>query len=151
MSQKYRQNVAGILQRPEDGSILVCERLQPAGAWQFPQGGIDKGESAEEALEREMEEEIGLKAGDYEVVEWREGYRYKFPGERLMRGKYCGQEQTYFLCRLTAEESAIRLDRHKPEFSSYQWIQPAEFDPEWLPDFKREVYASVLRDFFGVA
>ena len=151
MSVKYRPNVAGILQRSEDGCILVCERLSPPGAWQFPQGGIDEGESPEEALEREMEEEIGLTAGDYEVLEQRGGYRYRFPGAVLKWGKYGGQEQVYFLCRLKADDSAIRLDRHKPEFSAVQWIRPDEFDLGWLPDFKREVYASVLRDFFGVA
>ena len=150
MSQKYRPNVAGILQRKSDGKILICERINVRGAWQFPQGGVDDGESHEEALVREMEEEIGLSAADYEVVEWREGYRYKFPGKRLKWGRYRGQEQTYFLCKFNGSDSAIRLDLHKPEFSSFKWIRPKDFDLAAVPEFKRGVYADVFRDFFDV-
>lgn len=151
MSVEYRPNVAGILQRPSDGSILICERLSPPGAWQFPQGGVDKGESPEQALRRELEEEVGIKEADYEVVEQRGGYRYEFPGGVLKWGKYGGQEQTYFLCRLKLADVAIDVDRPHREFSSYRWIRPEEFELGWLPLFKREVYAAVLQDFFGIA
>lgn len=150
MDFKFRPNVAGILERPEDGRILIAERVDVAGAWQFPQGGVDEGEDLETAIVREMEEEIGLKASDYEVVEQRGGYRYTFPEERMKRGKYQGQEQTYFRCRFLGDESAISLDHHNQEFSSYRWILPEEFDLAWLPEFKRKVYANVLRDFFGI-
>lgn len=150
MELKFRPNVAGILERPVDGHILIGERLGVSGAWQFPQGGIDKGESPEEALSREMEEEIGLSAGDYEIIEWRAGYRYQFPKGKVKWGKFVGQEQTYFLCRLTGDEASIRLDQHKQEFARIRWILPADFKLGWVPEFKRDVYARVLRDFFGI-
>jgi putative (di)nucleoside polyphosphate hydrolase len=150
MASKYRPNVAGILERPEDGRIFIGERFDVPGAWQFPQGGIDKGESEEDAFFREMEEEIGLKPSDYEVVEKRAGYRYKFAKGRVKWGKYRGQEQTYFHCKLVADVSAIQLDLHNQEFSRFRWILPAEFDLGWLPEFKRGVYAAVLHDFFGI-
>ena len=150
MDPKFRPNVAGILQRQEDGRILIGERLNVEGAWQFPQGGVDEGESSEEALVREMWEEIGLAPSEFEVVECRGGYRYKFPHGKVKWGEFVGQEQTYFLCRLCGEESAIRLDRHKQEFSQIRWILPEEFDLAWLPSFKRDVYARVLHDFFGI-
>ncbi|MFT4548572.1 MAG: putative (di)nucleoside polyphosphate hydrolase [Verrucomicrobiales bacterium] len=149
MEERYRPNVAGILQRPEDGRILVAERCDIAGAWQFPQGGVDKGEGIEEALYRELEEEIGLKPSDYQVVDRRDGYRYKFPKDKPTRGKYCGQEQTYFLCEFTGEESSIHLDGHKQEFADYKWILPDDFDHKAVPKFKRAVYEAVLHDFFG--
>jgi putative (di)nucleoside polyphosphate hydrolase len=150
MDLKFRPNVAGILQRPEDGRILIGERLGVSGAWQFPQGGIDKGETPKRALFREMEEEIGLNSSDYEIVEKHSGYRYQFPSGKVKWGKFVGQDQTYFLCRFSGEEASIRLDRHKQEFTRVRWILPAEFDLAWVPDFKRAVYRSVLSDFFGI-
>ncbi|NNC90247.1 MAG: RNA pyrophosphohydrolase [Akkermansiaceae bacterium] len=146
---KYRPNVA-LLLVDDDGRLLVCERAKTANSWQFPQGGVDKGESLEEALHREVEEEIGLPKGCYEVLESRDGYRYDFPPKLKSRKRYAGQEQTYFLCRL--HPSAPPIDVHgKPrEFQSHQWIKPGEFSLEWLPKFKRGVYREVLRDFFGV-
>ena len=146
---KYRPNVAAILER-SDGKIFVGERLDVPGAWQFPQGGIDEGETDEEALVREIEEEIGLKPDDYEVVESRGGYRYKFPDGVVKWRIYRGQQQIYFRCALKGDESSIRLDAHHQEFGDYRWILPEEFDLDWLPKFKRGVYASVLNDFFGV-
>lgn len=64
----YRPNVAGLLVR-EDGKLLVCERSRQKGAWQFPQGGIDPGETATEAVKREVREEVGFLPSQYDVVE----------------------------------------------------------------------------------
>ena len=63
----YRRNVAIILRR-SDGCVLVCERADYPGSWQFPQGGIDKGETDAEALEREVREEVSLTTDYYNVV-----------------------------------------------------------------------------------
>ena len=82
---EYRSNVAGIL-RNAPGQILVCERLQIEGAWQFPQGGVDEGESLEQALKRELWEEIGVIPEDYRIVETRGPYRYLFGDGRRKRG-----------------------------------------------------------------
>ena len=57
---KLRQNVAGILIQADSGKILICERYNSSGAWQFPQGGVDDGETHEEAITRELNEEISL-------------------------------------------------------------------------------------------
>ena len=98
----YRPNVAGLLVR-EDGKLLVCERSRQKGAWQFPQGGIDPGETATEAVKREVREEVGFLPSQYDVVESRGGDRYDYPPEVLdyVREKrqqpFVGQEQKYFL------------------------------------------------------
>ena len=148
MGVKYRPNVAGIL-CDGNGKILVGERLKHEGAWQFPQGGVDKGESLREALHRELEEEIGVSPDLYEIIEERGGYRYEFSGGRLKFGTYGGQEQTYFLCHFLGRPKQVRTDTKHPEFQAVRWIEPSDFDLKWVPKFKREVYAQVMRDFFA--
>lgn len=145
----YRPNVAAILQRP-DGTILICERVNVDGAWQFPQGGVDEGESFEVALFRELEEEVGVPAALVRLKEKRSGYRYPFPKGRLKYGIYGGQEQTYFLCDYLGTDKDIRLDLHHQEFSQVKWINPKDFSLDWVPKFKKAVYRAVFADFFGI-
>ena len=143
----YRPNVAAILQR-EDGKIFIAERINIPGAWQFPQGGVDDGETADQALFRELAEEIGVQAELLEVISRREGYRYAFPKGRLKYGIYGGQEQIYYLCRFSGADADFNLAATHQEFASFRWIEPREFDLEWTPKFKRNVYRQVMRDFF---
>ena len=147
----YRPNVA-LLLLDRDDQLLICERLKIEGAWQFPQGGMDQGETPLETLHREVEEEVGLPPSSYDVLEWRDGYRYLFP-PGLQKGKkaqFDGQEQTYFLCRLRDDAPPVNVDQEPREFGSHTWVDPRLFDLHWLPPFKREVHRQVLRDFFGV-
>jgi len=146
---RYRRNVAALLVNEED-RLLIAERLRYRDAWQFPQGGVDRNETEEEALYRELEEELGLAPAMVKVIEWRSGYRYEFPPEMRRFGRNIGQNQTYFLCRFLGRDHQIRLDNKVPEFRSFRWIKPEEFDLNWLPEFKRDVYRRVLWDFFGV-
>lgn len=145
---RYRPNVALILRR-DDGRVLIGERMDLAGAWQFPQGGVDPGESAAEALAREVREELSLEPADYVVVAQRGPYRYEFPDGRTKQGCQ-GQEQTYFLAEFRGDEAAILVNPATIEFRAVRWIAPAEFDLAWVAPMKREVYRAVLRDFFGV-
>ena len=148
LSPRYRLNAAGILQRT-DGCILICERLGEAGCWQFAQGGVNRGETPGEALEREMEEELSLRREDYVVICSKGPYRYLFAKGRKKKG-YDGQEQTYFLTLMTCLEERINVATAHPEFRRTRWIRPEAFDLCWLPEFKRAVYRAVLFDFFGV-
>jgi putative (di)nucleoside polyphosphate hydrolase len=149
----YRPNVAALIVNSA-GNLLICERWTIPGAWQFPQGGVDAGETPEQALFREVREEVGLEAGHYEVIHRREGYRYLYPhavrGKKLRKHGSHGQEQTYFLCHLKSDAPQVNVRQKQQEFGAYRWILPAEFDLDWLPAFKREVYREVMRDFFQV-
>jgi len=151
---RLRPNVAALLVKPE-GSLLICERWMIPGAWQFPQGGVDAGETPEQALFREVREEVGLEPRHYEVLAQRSGYRYLYPphvrSKKLLKHGSHGQEQTYFLCRLLEGAPAVNVNQQAREFSAYRWIEPLEFDLDWLPEFKRDVYRQVLWDFFHVA
>jgi putative (di)nucleoside polyphosphate hydrolase len=145
---RYRSNVGAILKRA-DGKILIGERSNVAGAWQFPQGGVKKSETAREALVRELKEELSLVPGHYRVIESKWPYRYLFPPGRT-KESFDGQEQTYFLIEFTGADSNINVTTDEPEFARFRWIEPSEFRIEWVPSFKREVYRKVFSDFFGI-
>ena len=148
---RYRPNVAALVLDPA-GNLLICERATIPGAWQFPQGGVDPGESPEQALFREVREEVGLEPRHYDVLGQSDGYRYLYPqdvrGKKLRKHGNHGQEQTYFLCRLKPGAPQVDVNQKPKEFRAYRWIQPEEFDLNWLPPFKRDVYREVMRDFF---
>ncbi len=150
---QYRPNVAALMVNAY-GGLLICERAGVPGGWQFPQGGVDAGESMEQALFREVREEIGIGSKHYEILGRRDGYRYLYPpdvrAKKIKKHGNHGQEQTYFLCKLKPSAPAINVNQTPQEFGAYRWIQPDEFDLEWLPPFKHEVYRSVMADFFGI-
>ena len=151
-AERYRPNVA-LLLIDDTGKLLICERIEEDGAWQFPQGGVDKGEGFLSALHREVSEEIGLEPKDYELLDLRAGYRYKYPPgvrEKKKKKHNCiGQEQTYFICKLLSSKKKINIDQYSPEFQDTKWIKPKDFKIKWLPKFKHEVYKQVFTDFFG--
>jgi putative (di)nucleoside polyphosphate hydrolase len=144
----YKPNVAGIL-RNRRGLILVAERLGMRGAWQFPQGGIDGNETPEQALVRELWEEIGVPAFHLVLTERRGPYRYLYGNGRVKKG-FHGKEQIYFLCDYSGPDDAIEVETRHPEFQDYRWIDPVQFQIEWLPEMKREVYRTVFMEFFGL-
>ena len=150
---RYRSNVAALVVNAA-GNLLICERASIPGAWQFPQGGVDPGETLEQALAREVREEVGFEPRHYEVVTRRDGYRYLYPldarGKKLRKHGSHGQEQTYFLCHLKPGAPQVNVNQRPREFRAYRWILPEEFDLDWLPPFKRDVYREVMRDFFRI-
>lgn len=145
----YRANVGIILSNPT-GQLFWARRVrQPA--WQFPQGGIQTGETPEQALHRELQEEIGLAPFEVRILaETRHWLRYQLP-ESLRKKRnnvtFVGQKQKWFLLRLLVEDSKIKLDTHpSQEFEAWQWVS------YWYPlryviAFKRDVYRRVLREF----
>ena len=147
----FRANVAIVLSDGQ-GHVLWAKRLGQ-DAWQFPQGGVDINESAEQALYRELYEEIGLQAGDVELMQSSKRWlRYKIPPAMQRKGKtpICvGQKQKWFFLRLTSEANKIRLDAtSSPEFDAWQWVH------YWHPlaavvTFKRGVYRAALKEFSG--
>lgn len=144
----FRPNV-GIALGNGRGQLLWAKRVGMQ-AWQFPQGGINPGESAEQAMLRELHEELGLEPGQVEVLGvTREWLRYTLPVRYRRRGKIplcIGQKQKWFALRLTAEESAVRFDRGEPpEFERWRWVDYWEPVKEVVA-FKRDVYRAALHE-----
>lgn len=147
-SDGYRPNV-GIILSNKEGRVLWARRIGQ-NAWQFPQGGIADHETPEQALYREMEEEIGLLPAHVEIMgSTRDWLRYELPKNLIRYDRnplYVGQKQIWFLLRLLAGEKAVRLNRSgKPEFDQWRWVNYWEPLQEVVA-FKREVYAQALRE-----
>ena len=146
-SEGFRANV-GIIITNNHGQVLWARRYAQ-NAWQFPQGGLDKGESPKQAMYRELYEEVGLKPEDVKILKQTEDwYRYKLPEKYIRQGSkpLCiGQKQKWFLLKLIGDENKIRFDcGAKQEFDHWRWVS------YWYPlrsviDFKREVYHQALK------
>ena len=126
MSKKdsYRPNVAMIIvssNYPDKKEIFIAQRNDLVDIWQFPQGGIDKGEEVKEALFREMEEEIGT-ADATVIAEYPEWISYDFPTKVAEKMKpYKGQTQRYFLMKLH-KDAKLNLATEHPEFNNYKYV-----------------------------
>ena len=131
------------------GKVFIAERVDRQGFWQFQQGGVDEGETLEEALARELREEISVDAAAYEIVTRKGPYYYLFGNGKEVKG-YHGKEQHYFLMNFTGDAGKIDVGTEHPEFRDGRWVEPGGFEIDWLPKMKREVYREVFRDFFAV-
>lgn len=147
----YRPCV-GIALFNDEGKVFVGERIDTPGAWQMPQGGIDKGEDIKIAAFRELYEETGVQRAEIIRVADKK-LRYDLPdelgpeGRNLWGGKYRGQEQTWVAMRFTGSDSDVNLTNHEPaEFRRWQWVYLHEATDLIVP-FKREVYAQVITLF----
>jgi putative (di)nucleoside polyphosphate hydrolase len=150
MSKKdlYRPNVAMIIvseNYPQKKEIFIAQRNDLLDIWQFPQGGIDNGEEVEDALFREMEEEIGTR--DAEIVgEYPEWISYDFPAKIAKKMQpYKGQTQRYYLMKLK-NNSDINIDTQHPEFMDYKFV-PFEELMDHIAHFKKPVYEKVINYF----
>ena len=145
----YRPNV-GIILCNSKNEVFWGKRVREH-SWQFPQGGINPGESPEVAMYRELHEEVGLRQEHVSILgRTREWLRYEVPERwlrREWRGNYRGQKQIWFLLRLVGRDTDVCLRAtEKPEFDAWRWEPLANVASLVVP-FRREVYEAVAREF----
>ena len=148
-SEGFRANV-GIIVCNDNNQLLWCRRKGTVDAWQFPQGGMGEHETCEQAMYRELHEELGLAASAVQLVACTKSWlRYTLPKrfQRLDQKPLCiGQKQKWFLLRLLADESDIKLDLSpKPEFEQWCWVEP-DYPAKHVISFKRNVYKRALNE-----
>ncbi|WP_295043656.1 RNA pyrophosphohydrolase [uncultured Paracoccus sp.] len=141
---------AGVVLINTDGLIFAGRRIDMPGAWQMPQGGIDKGEDPQQAALRELTEETGIFPDTVEVIGETPGWvYYDLPADllgKVWKGKYGGQRQKWVLMRFLGQDADIRIDTDHPEFEEWQWMPAAALLDNIVP-FKRDVYQEVLAAF----
>jgi len=148
----FRANV-GIILMDDANQVLIAGRRGRSG-WQFPQGGVQQRESAEQAMYRELREEVGLRPDDVAVAGvTREWIPYRLPKKYLRKSepKCIGQKQRWFLLSLVSGPDKLRFDAtENPEFDRCRWVQ------YWKPVeeviyFKRQVYIRALTELARIA
>lgn len=145
-AEGFRANV-GIIICNKQGQLLWTRRYGQT-SWQFPQGGVHPGESAEQTMYRELFEEVGLEKDDVRILgSTQHWYKYRLPPKLIRRNSkpLCiGQKQKWFLLELTSEEAKIDFNAtDHPEFDDSIWVN------YWYPvrhvvNFKRDVYRQAL-------
>ena len=130
--------------------VLVGRRIDhPSGFWQMPQGGIDDDEKPEEAVWREMMEEIGTNNAKL-IQESSQWVQYNIPSDTLQTlpwgEKYIGQTQKWFAFEFIGKDSEINVGTENPEFSEWKWAKIDTIVDNIVP-FKRNVYSKILKEF----
>ena len=147
-SNGFRPNV-GIIICNKLGQLFWAKRIRQ-NAWQFPQGGIKETETLEQALFRELSEEVGLRKSDVKILSQTSKWlKYRLPETYIRQKKapICiGQKQKWFLLGLQSEENCVDLEStRQPEFDDWCWVN------YWYPvdqviNFKRDVYRKALTE-----
>ncbi|MGQ0527540.1 MAG: RNA pyrophosphohydrolase [Alphaproteobacteria bacterium] len=132
-----------------EGLVFVGERIDTPDAWQMPQGGLNDGETVEQAAFRELFEEIGTHNAEILQVAPRK-LRYELPpqtAENLWKSRYIGQEQSWVAARFLGSDAEINIHADAtPEFSAWQWVK-LEKTIDLIVPFKRDVYHEVIGMF----
>jgi putative (di)nucleoside polyphosphate hydrolase len=145
---QYRAGV-GIMLLNDRGEVFVGRRAdRKDDAWQMPQGGIDKGETPQQAALRELKEEIGTDKADV-LAESRGWFQYDVPAElapKRWAGRWKGQRQKWLVMLFRGTDADINLAVDYPEFDAWRWV-PIKDLPDLAVSFKRQLYLDVIGEF----
>ena len=143
----YRRGV-GIMLVNKEKKIFVGKRIDNRAAWQMPQGGVDQDENIVDAAKRELKEETGVSS--IKIIKKSDKiYTYDLPDYllgKIWKGRFKGQEQTWFLAQFLGEDDEINLDQKNAEFKKWKWVNIDEL-PDLIVPFKKELYQELVKEF----
>ncbi|MBP6085270.1 NUDIX domain-containing protein [Candidatus Gracilibacteria bacterium] len=141
----YRHSVAAVVIN-HDKQVLICKRNVPQEHWQFPQGGVNEGESEEQGMLRELQEELGSAKFSL-LYKSKHQYRFDWPKNQLRDDGLIGQEQRYYLVLFWGSDSEITLEERS--FTDFQWVDQSEVMQLIFPT-RRLIYQAVMEEFVPI-
>lgn len=145
----YRSGV-GIMIINNKKKIFVAERHDFIGAWQMPQGGVERNEDLLKAAFRELEEETSILEKDVKVLDEVPNWLYYDLPKNLINvlwnGKYVGQKQKWFLFQFLGEDKDIDVNTNNPEFLRWKWSDKNQLISN-IVEFKKDIYKKIIENF----
>lgn len=145
--EQWRLNVAAVILDTED-NVLLGTTAGNSPYWHFPQGGVGKGETMQEAVLREVWEEVGIPPEECTILASYGGLRYTYRHKNKKSERWLGQEQTYFLIRCKGTQSITIPVTQSDEFASLCWVPWHQLTLDMFVPFKRSAIAPALEAFF---
>ena len=140
-----RIGVGAIVLNKKNQVFVGKRKDNPVDKWQMPQGGVNEGEDLTSAMKRELNEETGIQ--NIKILNEIDGwFEYELPNYllgKIWRGKFRGQKQKWFIVKFLGEDEEINLEKDKPEFIEWKWLD-IENLPNVIVDFKKKVYEKLL-------
>jgi len=136
----YRPNVVGWIFKDNEVLLVNANDNDQLDHWKLPSGGVEADESKQEALMREMAEELGTV--DFSILGHFDNiFKYKWTPE--YRRGYKGQKQTLFICQFNGQKNDIKLSR---ENKDYKWVKIDDLFKEIEP-IRRKAYTLYLEKY----
>ena len=140
-----RIGVGAIVLNKKNQVFVGKRKDNPVDKWQMPQGGVNEGEDLTSAMKRELNEETGIQ--NIKILNEIDGwFEYELPNYllgKIWRGKFRGQKQKWFIVKFLGDDQEINLEKDKPEFIEWKWLD-IENLPNVIVDFKKRVYEKLL-------
>lgn len=129
-NKPYRLGVNAIVVDNENSFLLVQKNGYKENEWNFLGGGREEGETLEQNLFRELNEEIGTTKSDFEIIGI-SSYKieYDYPADTALRvngGKYRGQSYDQVILRFIGNKSNLVFSTE--EFRTHKWVRAEELE-----------------------